>query len=83
MYFFTNKVGKNSLFFLGGGAFLIKQSFHSRVLDMRFLQPTRRTRLVVYLSSYIQVALVELLLNITRSVPPIKIGLTTSVSIQK
>ena len=61
IYIFLQIKSGRILYFVGGGggAFLIKQSFHSRVLDMRFLQPTRRTRLVVYLSSYIQVALVE------------------------
>ena len=47
---FTNKVWKNSRYFVG---VFNKQLFHSRLLDMRWLQPTRRV------PSYFQRALVE------------------------
>ena len=47
---FTNKVWKNSRYFVG---VFNEQLFHSRLLDMRWLQPTRRV------PSYFQRALVE------------------------
>ena len=49
-----------SLVFCIWGAFLIKQLFHSRLLDMRcLLSLLGAMRLVGYLSSHIQCALME------------------------
>ena len=45
---FTNKVGRNSRYFVD---VLIKQLFHSRLLDIRWLLPTRRRHAPRWLSS--------------------------------
>ena len=48
------KIGGKTLF-----VNLLKQLFHSPLLDMKWLQPTRATRSLVILSHHIQHGLME------------------------